>query len=119
MKLYFSIFYFLFFTTIVLPYPTSLNASDDKQKWNMVSLPKKQIEIAPTISHPSTLERKEHKETTTAIYRLNQINFGNSEYEKAQGELQQFNRPVIGIVGKDNDTLSYQEYQKKILGSSY
>ena len=50
---------------------------------------------------------------------LNHSRLGTSEYEKAQKELQQFNRPVIGIVGQDQDHISYHEYQKKILGSKH
>ena len=59
------------------------------------------------------------KETNTVVHHLNQNRLGMSEYEKAQLELQQFNRPLFGIVGQDSDWISYQEYQKKVLGSSY
>ena len=59
------------------------------------------------------------KEKLITIHHLNHNHFGASEYEKAQRELQQFNRPIIGLVGKEGDQLSYQEYQKKILGTTY
>ncbi len=59
------------------------------------------------------------EETNLVIHYLNQNHLGVSEYEKAQRELRQFNRPLIGIVGQDSDSFSYNEYQKKILGSAY
>ena len=59
------------------------------------------------------------KENYKTIHYLNQNLLGVSDYEKAQKELQQFNRPVIGIVGQDDDELSYEGYQRKIIGTSY
>ena len=59
------------------------------------------------------------KENHKTIQYLNQNHLGISDFEKAQKELQQFNRPVIGIVGQEEDGLSYEGYQRKIIGTSY
>lgn len=59
------------------------------------------------------------KENYKTVRYLNQNLIGVSDYEKAQRELQQFNRPVIGIVGQEQDELSYEGYQRKIIGTSY
>ena len=59
------------------------------------------------------------KESLKTVRYLNQNLIGVSDYEKAQRELQQFNRPVIGIIGQEEDELSYEGYQRKIIGTSY
>ena len=83
-------------------------------------LPISNIQNTSLPTQPDTLDKEViKKESNMAIHHLNQKQFGVSDYEKAQKELQQFNRPDIGIVGKDDDRTSYQGYQKKILGSSY
>ena len=115
MKIYQTCFYVLIFTIATLFYPSIPVALHKKQR--------NPILISKTISSPpnSNILNKEvtKKENNMAIHRLNQKHFGVSDYEKAQQELQKFNRPLIGIVGQDSDWVSYQEYQKKILGSSY
>lgn len=72
------------------------------------------------ISHTNLLSPKRiEKENLKTVRYLNQNLIEVSDYERAQRELQQFNRPVIGIVGQEEDGLSYEEYQRKIIGSSY
>lgn len=110
-------FYLFVFTMVTLMYPFTPVALY-KKKWNNVPTPKLQkvdIISLPTTSNKKGIQ-KEHKKAT---HHLNQRYFGISDYEKAQRELREFNRPLIGIVGKDSDWISYREYQKKILGSTY
>ena len=47
--------------------------------------------------------------------RLSQDSFGLGEYEKALRELELVNRPYMGIVGQENDEVSYRGYKKKML----
>ena len=113
-KICFSVFTVIL-AVLFYPFtPVALN----KTQMNPLPISKTQSISFPT--QPDTLDKEAlKKESNMALHHLNQKQFGVSDYEKAQKELQQFNRPDIGIVGKDSDWTSYQGYQKKILGSSY
>ena len=117
MKIHQFISFLLIFTMVILLYP-SIPAALYKQQSNNVYISK--TRTLPVISPPNKIDKNTaEKENKIAIYYLNQKYFGISDYENAQRELQKFNRPLIGIVGQYSDWVSYREYQKKILGSSY
>ena len=112
-----SLFCAFIFISLMSLYLSSPLALYNKQKKNISSIPE-QMNTTPL---PSQLLNADQirKTKDKTVYYLNQAHFGISDYEKAQQELQQFNRPLIGIVGQDNDWVSYQEYQKKILATTY
>ena len=113
-----KIYLFLFFFSILCVSYTFTPVVLHKQE--TISFFPKEIKKSIFNSNINSLSlTKIKKENHKATYYLNQRYFGVSDYEKAQIELQQFNRPVIGIVGQQDDWLSYQEYQRKIIGSSY
>ncbi len=117
MRIYRLCFHFFIFTFAVLLYPFTPVALYKTQPdpLSISETQKKSVLFQPGIPNKEVIK----KESNMAIHHLNQRQFGASDYEKTQRELQLFNRPNIGIVGKDSDWISYQEYQKKILGSSY
>lgn len=117
MKIYKFVLFLLIFTMIILLYPSNLVALY-KEKWNIISSSKTKNHLF--IPHLNILNKDAiQRENNIIIHHLNQKYLGTSDYEKAQRELQKFNRPLIGIVGQYSDWVSYKEYQKKILGSAY
>ena len=116
MKFYQFVLYSFIFVMVTLLYPSTPKAL--YQEWK--NLPPAMMQITTVLPDPHPLNRRSMQQVNNiVIHYLNQEHFGISEYEKAQQELQQFNRPLIGIVGKDEDQVSYHGYQQKILGSSY
>lgn len=114
---YISLFCVFTFISLISLYLSSSLALYNKQKKNISSIPE---QMNTTLLPSQLLNADQIKKTKDkTVYYLNQAYFGISDYEKAQQELRQFNRPLIGIVGQDNDWVSYQEYQKKILATSY
>ena len=67
----------------------------------------------------SLLPDQHRAQTYKIIHHLNKKNFEKNEYHLAQQELQEWDRPLIGIVGKEEDPISYQEYKKKYLHTSH
>ncbi len=114
---YISLFCVFTFISLISLYLSSPLALYNKQKKNISSIPEQMNTTLPPSQLLNADQIRKTKDKT--VYYLNQAYFGISDYEKAQQELRQFNRPLIGIVGQDNDWVSYQEYQKKILATSY
>ena len=108
--------FFIFIYSILLysSYPLARYKIDQKNLYPIAKQIKPIFSPSPPLNAIQT-----QREKNKVVYYLNQNYFGASEYEKAQQELRQFNRPLIGIVGQDNDHVSYQEYQKKILTTIY
>ena len=98
---------------VLLNGPESASVLHDKNRKLLPSSPSH-----AEVSSAWTADQKE-KEINKALDQLSQGHIGYSEYQKAQKELQEFNRPLMGIVGQGSDAISYQGYQKKILGSLY
>lgn len=110
-------FYSFIFINLILLYSSYPLALYQVQKKNLLPISK---QMEPILSLLQPLNAAQIRiEKNKVVYHLNQDHFGASDYEKAQQELQQFNRPLIGIVGQDSDWVSYQEYQKKILTTIY
>ena len=105
------ILYFFIFFAFVSPYSVAPEAAD-KSPLGKLSVGESGIRDLKSSNRIEVT-----KESARTLRLLNQKDLALSEYDKAREELRQFNRPGMGIVG--NDQLSYREYQKKILGSSY
>ena len=116
-KSYMSVFCVFIFILLLSLYLFPSLAVYKKQHDNMSVIPQG-LNSHPPLSPSLNPDQVREEQKRTAYY-LNQAHFGASEYEKAQQELQQFNRPLIGIVGQDSDPVSYREYQQKILGAVY
>ncbi len=69
----------------------------------------------------TTFEEKEYwkNEANRLLEQINQKHFGESEFLKAQRELMHVNRPLMGVVKHEADSLSQKEYERKILGTRY
>ena len=113
-----KIFLILFYVLILFASHISIQAALYQKNITSFFSYEKKKKLA--ISHTNLLSpERVKKESLKTVRYLNQNLIGVSDYEKAQRELQQFNRPVIGIVGQEEDELSYEGYQRKIIGTSY